>query len=37
VNKVFGDLVYDMSMSEYENDYRVFGFKESIEKTELRN
>jgi nucleoside-diphosphate-sugar epimerase len=36
VNKVFGDLVYDMSMSEYESDYRVFGFRESIKKTELR-
>lgn len=37
VNKVFGDLVYDMSMSEYERDYRVFEFRESINKTELRN
>jgi UDP-glucose 4-epimerase len=37
VNKVFGDLVYDMSMSEYKSDYRVFGFRESIEKTEQRN
>jgi len=34
VNKVFGDLVYDMSMSEYEFDYRVCGFRESIIKTE---
>ena len=34
VNKVFGDLVYDMSISEYENDYRVCEFKESIMKTE---
>ena len=34
VNKVFGDLVYDMRMSEYENDYRVCGFGESIIKTE---
>jgi len=34
VNKVFGDLVYDMSMSEYENDYRVCGFRDSIIKTE---
>ena len=34
VNKVFGDLVYDMSMSEYENDYRVCGFRESIKVTE---
>jgi len=34
VNKVFGDLVYNMSMSEYEFDYRVCGFGESIIKTE---
>lgn len=34
VNKVFGDLVYEMSMSEYESDYRVCGFRESIIKTE---
>lgn len=37
VNKVFGDLVYKMSMSEYKNNYRICGFKKSIEKTELRN
>lgn len=37
VNKVFGDLVYDMSMSKYENNYRVCEFRESIKKTELRN
>lgn len=37
VNKVFGDLVYDMSISEYESDYRVCGFGESIKKTEQRN
>lgn len=35
VNKVFGDLVYEMSMSEYEDDYRVCGFKESINRTEM--
>jgi UDP-glucose 4-epimerase len=35
VNKVFGDLVYDLSMSEYESNYRVCGFGESIEKTEM--
>lgn len=34
VNKVFGDLVYDMSMSDYVSDYRVCRFKESIIKTE---
>ena len=37
VNKVFGDLVYDMSMSDYVSDYRVCGFRESIKKTEQRN
>lgn len=35
VNKVFGDLVYDMNMSEYESNYRVCGFRESIKNTEL--
>lgn len=34
VNKVFGDLVYDMSMSDYESDYRVCGFGSSILFTE---
>lgn len=37
INKVFGDLMYDMIMSNYENDYIVCGFEESIKKTELRN
>lgn len=36
LNKLFGDLLYDMSMSKYESDYRVFGFRESIKKSELR-
>jgi len=35
VNKVFGDLVYAMSMSEYESEYRVCDFRESILKTEV--
>lgn len=34
VNKVFGDLVYDMSMSYYESNYRIYGFRESILLTE---
>jgi len=34
VNKVFGDLVYDMSMSDYKNNYRIYGFRESIKMTE---
>jgi UDP-glucose 4-epimerase len=36
VNKVFGDLVYDMSMSEYESNYKVCGFRESIKKAEMQ-
>ncbi len=34
INKIFGDLVYDMSMSEYKKAYRVCGFKDSILKSE---
>lgn len=34
VNKVFGNLSYDMSMSEYKQDYRKFSFEESIKQTE---
>lgn len=34
VNKVFGDLMYDMSLSEHQSDYRVCGFRESIFKAE---
>ncbi len=33
-NKAFGDLVYDMSMSEYKDNYRVNTLKESIKLTE---
>lgn len=36
LNKVFGDLVYDMSMSKYEKNYIVCDFEESIFKTESR-
>lgn len=35
LNKVFGDLVYEQSMSDYEKNYRVCKFKNSIEKTEM--
>lgn len=31
VNKAFGNLVYEQSMSSYKNEYRRFGLKESIE------
>ncbi|WP_440897997.1 NAD-dependent epimerase/dehydratase family protein [Amphibacillus sp. Q70] len=34
VNKVFGDLVYDMNMSKFESDYRFCDFSESILNTE---
>ncbi|AZU64490.1 NAD-dependent epimerase/dehydratase family protein [Neobacillus mesonae] len=34
VNKVFGNLVYDQSLSEYEQKYRVRSLKESIVVTE---
>jgi len=36
INKVFGNLVYERSMSEFEEDYQVRPFIESIEQTELR-
>ena len=34
VNKAFGSLSYDMSMSEYKVDYRIKKLAESIEETE---
>jgi UDP-glucose 4-epimerase len=34
INKIFGDLVYEMDMSRYIKDYRVCNFKESINKAE---
>ncbi len=34
VNKAFGNLVYEKSMSEYKDDYRIRDLKESIELTE---
>ena len=38
VNKVFGNLVYEKSMSDYKNEnYRIRDFKESIELTELES
>lgn len=37
VNKAFGNLCYDMSMSEYEKgDYRLYSLEESIRRTESR-
>lgn len=34
VNKVFGDLTYNKDLSEYEDDYKVYDFKESVFITE---
>ncbi|SDO05983.1 NAD-dependent epimerase/dehydratase family protein [Alkalicoccus daliensis] len=34
-NKVFGNLVYEMKISDYKKNYRVHDFKSSIEETEL--
>lgn len=34
INKVFGNLTYDMSVSEYKDDYRIVDLKESIFRTE---
>lgn len=32
--RAFGDMVYDLSMSDYSENYRVFTFEEAIRKTE---
>ena len=38
VNKVFGNLVYEKSMSDYDKaNYRIRTFKQSIELTELES
>lgn len=34
VDKAFGNLSFDMSLSEYKQDYRLFSLEESIELTE---
>lgn len=36
VNKAFGNLAYEMSLSEYKANYRVVSLQESIERTEKR-
>lgn len=33
-DKAFGSLVYDRSLSEYKEEYRIYGFAESIRMTE---
>lgn len=37
VKKVFGNLVYEKSMSDYRENYRIKTFKKSIELTELES
>lgn len=37
VNKVFGNLVYEQSLSEYKENYRIRNFEESIKVTEQHN
>lgn len=34
LKKIFGSLSYEMGMSEYKNDYRIYGFKETIKLSE---
>ncbi len=34
VNKAFGSMSYDMAISEYKDNYRLFSIEKSIEKTE---
>ncbi|MBQ7216783.1 MAG: NAD-dependent epimerase/dehydratase family protein [Synergistaceae bacterium] len=36
VNKAFGSLAYDMSLSEYPQNYRLYTLRESISRTELQ-
>lgn len=36
VNKAFGSLNYDMSLSEYEQDYKINTLADSISKTEMK-
>ncbi|WP_142827198.1 NAD-dependent epimerase/dehydratase family protein [Planococcus soli] len=33
VNKVFGNLTYDMSVSEYKEDYQIMNLEESVKKS----
>lgn len=34
VNKAFGNMSYDMAISEYKDNYRIFDLKDSIKRTE---
>ncbi|MGN0402295.1 MAG: NAD-dependent epimerase/dehydratase family protein [Acetatifactor sp.] len=35
VNKAFGNMVYDKTMSEYREEYRIYGLEESVRLTEV--
>ena len=37
INKVFGDLSYDMSLSDLKHDYRIKDLKKSIISTEVES
>ncbi|MBE6600261.1 MAG: NAD-dependent epimerase/dehydratase family protein [Ruminococcaceae bacterium] len=34
INKAFGNMSYDMTISEYKDNYRIFDLKDSIKRTE---
>ncbi len=36
VNKVFGNLIIDMKLSEYKQDYCIYSLKDSIKMTEMK-
>lgn len=35
INKAFGSMCYDMAMSEYKENYRIYKLEESIKRTEI--
>lgn len=37
INKVFGNLVYEKSMSDYKINYRIWDLEESIKLTERKS
>ncbi len=37
INKAFGNMSYDMRISDYKENYRIYRLKESIERTEIAN
>ena len=36
-DKAFGNMVYEKEMSDYREEYRVYGFRESVHLTESRD